>query len=228
MRNQGKVHHFQRQHLDSLNSTERTSGNEGRKQMSRFQRIAFVLIGVGLSIGSSAAAPLAIGTYRITTAVVQVMCPLTVGGSFEARTSAVVGDLAIAEASGVVSGAVQVDLASLQTGIGLRDRHMKDKYLEIGRSSDTFTTAKLEEIRIERAEEGSMPFHGRLTLHGEQHPISGMADLQGQHGGRVCVRARFPISLAAFGIQSPRYLGVGVRDEVQVQVQFTAASTSSH
>jgi len=149
-----------------------------------------------------------------------------VGGD-EARSSAVVGDLAVVDVSGTVDGTVQVDLDTLQTGIGLRDRHMKEKYLEI-RRSDTFTTARLDEIRIERAEEGSMPFHGRLTLHGEQHAISGNADLQEQRGGRVRVHARFPISLAAFGIQPPRYLGVGVRDEVQVQVQFTAVSASGH
>src|SRR5262245_30235560 len=197
--------------------------------MAKFKKIVFVLIGFGLAIGSYAAGPIATGdTYRITTAGVTVMCPLTVGGCFEARTSAAVGDLTLVDASGAVSGAVQVDLATLQTGIGLRDRHMKDKYLEIGRG-DAFTTARLEEIRIERAEEGSMPFHGKLTLHGQQHTISGMADLQGQQAvGRMCVRARFPISLAAFGIQPPRYLGVGVRDEVQVQVQFTAVSASVH
>src|SRR5262245_47054027 len=191
--------------------------------MARFQKIACVLIGFGLSMGSFAAKPLATDTYRVTTAVVTVMCPLTVGGSFEARTSAVVGDLAVADGSGAVSGAVEVDLATLQTGIGLRDRHMKENYLEI-HHSETFTRARLEEIRIERAEEGSMPFHATLTLHGEQHPIRGMADLQEQRDGHVCVRARFPISLAAFSIQPPRYLGVGVRDEVQVQVQFTAVS----
>src|SRR5262245_51530224 len=128
--------------------------------MARFKRIAFVLIGFGLAIGSSAAGPLATGeTYRVSTGAVTVICPLTIGGSFEARTSAVVGDVAVADASGAVSGAVQVDLATLQTGIGLRDRHLKDTYLEIGRG-ETFTTARLEEIRIERAEEGSMPFHG--------------------------------------------------------------------
>src|SRR5262245_38029570 len=172
--------------------------------MMRFKRIVGVLIGIGLAIGSSAAGSettddryrIATGdTYRVTNAVVTVMCPLTVGGSFEARTSAVVGDVALADASGAVSGAVQVDLATLQTGIGLRDRHMKDKYLEISRS-DTFATARLEEIHLERAEEGSMQFHGMLTLHGEQHTISGMADLQRQRrDGGVRVRARFPISL---------------------------------
>ncbi len=195
--------------------------------MLRVRRIAFVFIACGLAIGSYAAGPIATGdTYRISTAGVTVICPLTVGGSFEARTSALTGDLILADASGRVDGAIQVDLAKLETGIGLRDEHMKDKYLEI-RRSETFATARIEDIRIERAEEGSVPFQGKLTVHGEQHEISGTADLQRQQrDGALRVRTRFPISIAAFGIQPPRYLGVGVRDQVQVQVQFTAVAAT--
>ena len=195
--------------------------------MVRVKTFAVLLIGLGLTIGSSASVPQATSnTYRVTTGLVAVICPLTVGGSFEARTSAIVGDMTFADPSSVVTGAVQVDLATLETGIGLRDRHMKDVYLEI-RRGDTFATARLEEIRIERAE-GRTPFHATLSVHGEQRPISGVADLQGQRDGGVRVRARFPISLAAFGIQPPRYLGVGVQDEVQVQVTFTAATAPSY
>jgi len=195
------------------------------KAMTRFKKLAALLIVIGLAVGSSAAGARAThDSYRITTALVTVICPLTVGGSIEARTNALVGDLAVAHGSDAVFGAVQVDLATLETGIKLRDTHMK-KYLEINRG-DTFAKARLEEIHIERTDGGEMPFHGTLTLHGERHTISGMADLQGQQpDGGVRVRARFPISLAAFGIQPPRYLGVGVQDEVQVQVQFTAVST---
>ncbi len=73
--------------------------------------------------------------------------------------------------------------------------------------------------------------NGEITIRrikGSLKTTQPLADLQGQRGGRVCVHARFPISLAAFGIQPPRHLGVGVRDEVQVQVQFTAVSASGH
>jgi len=193
--------------------------------MTRINKGAFAFVAFSLAAASFAADLLTTGdTFRITTAGVTVICPLTVGGSFEARTNGVSGNLALADTSGAVNGAVEVDLGTLQTGIGLRDRHMKDKYLEVSRG-DMFATARLDEIRIARAEEGSVPFQGKLTLHGEQHAISGIAELQRQRDGALRVRARFPISLAAFRFQPPRYLGVGVRDEVQVQVQFTALST---
>ena len=74
--------------------------------------------------------------------------------------------------------------------------------------------------------EGRSPFRGTLNLHGERRPISGVAELQPQHDGGVRVRARFPVSLAAFGIDPPRYMGAGVQDEVEVQVTFTAGASA--
>jgi hypothetical protein len=192
--------------------------------MGTFKKTVIGLFGFGLAIASAAALPTdRSGTYRISTPGVSVLCPLTVGGSFEARTKSLVGDLAFADASGAINGAARVELDTLQTGIGLRDQHMKEKYLEI-HQGDTLTTATLDQIRLERVEGKEIPFQGQLTLHGQQHMISGTADVIPQHDVGVRVRARFPISLAAFGIRPPRYLGVGVQDEVLVQVQFTAVS----
>jgi polyisoprenoid-binding protein YceI len=194
------------------------------RRVAQTRPIALLIV-LGLTIRVSAAtAQTTRNTYYITNARVAVMCALTAGASFKAQSTAVVGSLALANGSHALSGVVEVDLATLETGIALRDRHMRDIYLEI-RRGDNFATARLEEIYIDHSE-GSTPFHGMLILHGQQHAISGVVDLQGQHDGGVSVRARFPISLAAFGIPPPRYLGVGVQDEVQVQVTFTAVPRS--
>src|SRR5262249_51455905 len=77
------------------------------KAMTRFKKLAALLIVIGLAVGSSAAGARAThDSYRITTALVTVICPLTVGGSIEARTNALVGDLAVAHGSDAVFGAV--------------------------------------------------------------------------------------------------------------------------
>jgi polyisoprenoid-binding protein YceI len=157
-------------------------------------------------------------SYRVTDGHVDVACTLTTGGGFEARTTTVGGGLNPVDGWRAFSGAVQVDLATLETGIGLRNTHMKEIYLETSRGA-TYATARVDNIRIDRAE-GHGPFDAMLTLHGEQHPISGVVDLQTRRDGAVSVRARFPVSLAAFDIRPPRYLGVGVEDEVHVQVTF--------
>ena len=67
---------------------------------------------------------------------VRVLCPLTIGGSFEAKTNALSGELVVDPTkSGAIDGALAVDLRTLQTGIGLRDDHMREGYLEVQKLS---------------------------------------------------------------------------------------------
>ncbi len=122
-----------------------------------------------------------------------------------------------------------MDLTTLDTGIGLRNTHMRDKYLEVGKG-DGYTQAVLSDITLAEGDpatfEGKTNFTGTLTLHGQRKPIKGEARLQ-RRGSAVAVEATFPVVLQDFGIAKPRYLGVGVRDEVQVHVRFTAAPSGT-
>src|SRR5918992_896095 len=88
-------------------------------------------------------------TLQVKSGEVSVICPLTVGGSFEAKTDIVKGEVTVAGPSQPLSGALQVDLQSLETGIGLRDRHMKNNYLEIEKGVE-YAAARLEDIRVEK------------------------------------------------------------------------------
>src|SRR5262249_958168 len=74
-----------------------------------------------------------VGTsLRVSEGSIAVLCPLTVGGNFEAKSNALNGELVLdPRDNGTVSGEIAVDLRTLQTGIGLRDSHMRDKYLEV-------------------------------------------------------------------------------------------------
>ena len=72
-----------------------------------------------------------------------------------------------------------------------------------------------------RAGRHETTFSGTLTLHGVRRVIEGEADLR-RRDGRMRVEAAFLLSLDAFGIPPPRYLGIGVRDAVEVTVRFDA------
>lgn len=159
-------------------------------------------------------------TYRVSGGDVTVVCPLTVGGSFEAKTKNVSGEVAAApDASGAVQGAVKVDLQTLETGIGLRDRHMRDNYLEVTKGPE-YAVATIEGIKVDR-KAGKTSFNGTLLLHGQRKDISGTAELKEQNG-RIRVQAEFPLSVSQFAIPQPTYLGVGVKDQIQVKVTMTA------
>jgi polyisoprenoid-binding protein YceI len=159
-------------------------------------------------------------TYRVSGGEVTVVCPLTVGGSFEAKTKNVSGEVGSApDASGTVPGAVKVDLQTLETGIGVRDRHMRDKYLEVNKGPE-FAVATIEGIKIDK-KEGKTSFNGTLLLHGQRKEISGTAEVKEQ-SGRIRVQAQFPLSVSEFAIPQPTYLGVGVKDQLEVKVTMTA------
>jgi polyisoprenoid-binding protein YceI len=160
---------------------------------------------------------------HVASGQVRVTCPMTVGGSFEARTSALAGTLTLASASpAIYSGALTVDLRTLDTGIELRDDHLRNEYLEVGKG-DGFATAVLSAVGLGNVDaytvQGRTAFTGMLQLHGVTKPIAGQADIK-RSTGSMRVDATFPVTLTDFGIAKPQYLGVGVKTVVQVKVSL--------
>jgi len=179
-------------------------------------------IGVfAIALMIAAAAPAgAADAYKVSSGEVTVMCPLTVGGSFEAKTKNLSGDVTPAsDEQGAVRGALKVELQTLETGIGIRDRHMKNNYLEVEKGPG-FATATIEDIRVEKLE-GKTVFTAMLSLHGQKKKVSGAAELQ-QKDGKIRVQAQFPVKVSEFEIPAPTYLGVGVKDEIQIKVSLMA------
>lgn len=161
---------------------------------------------------------------------VRVRCRLTVGGSFDAATSAISGTLRQTGPDASYAGTLRVDLVPLDTGIELRNDHLRETYLEVARG-ERFRHAALTGIELAvplapDAARHKTPFSGTLSLHGVERAITGKAELS-RRDGRLRVEAEFSLSLKVFDIPPPRYLGVGVRDRVGVLVTFDAVSGPS-
>lgn len=161
---------------------------------------------------------------------VRVACPLTIGGSFDARTRMVSGSLQVsASTTDPLAGEIIVELGELDTGIGLRNQHLRDNYLEVGKGPE-FARAVLSHVRMNglnaAAPEGKGTFSGTLRLHGAERPVAGQVEVR-KAGAGLRVRASFPVSIKDFGIAEPRYLGVGVKDQVTVQVNLELISSET-
>ena len=117
-----------------------------------------------------------------------------------------------------------VDLRTLDTGIGLRTEHMQANYLEVDRAAG-YDQAVLSDIDVAGlkpdAPEGKARFSASLALHGVTRSVSGQAEVR-RDGAGLKVKASFPVQLSNHMIPEPRYLGVGVKDQVTVEVTFTA------
>jgi polyisoprenoid-binding protein YceI len=186
---------------------------------------------LGLLVLTPAESPGAEGpSFRLSGADVRITVPVKPGGAFEAKTTALSGTLTLGTSSPVLlKGEISVDLATIDTGIGLRNQHLREKYLEISRGRG-FDQAVLSEIRLSQADgegfQGKTPFAGKLLLHGVSRDVAGTAEIR-REGTANLVEASFPLTLTDFGIEPPEYLGVGVANKLLVKVRFSATPGSA-
>lgn len=123
-----------------------------------------------------------------------------------------------------LSGEVKCQLEALDTGINLRNKHMREKYLQ----TDKFPSAtfKLAPLKLPQAFlEGDFssddePFSGDLTFHGETRKISGSVNLKRQ-GKLLPMEFMFKVKLTDFKISPPSFMAVTMKDEVDVGVALT-------
>jgi len=193
------------------------------------KRDSLQVLRILLVLSLSAALVSAAGaSWRIGESEVSVKCPMTVGGSFDARTTSVSGTLAENTARpSALEGSVAVDLRTLDTGIALRNDHLREKYLEVDKGAG-YAQAVLSDVVLQGlnadAPAGKGSFTGSLMLHGVKKTVSGPVEIR-QAGTGWRVRASFPVNLPDYNIDKPRYLGVGVKDTVQVSVTVTVTQS---
>jgi len=132
------------------------------------------------------------------------------------------GELRIDEQS--LQGEARFRLNVLDTGIALRNRHMKEKYLETTKWPD----AEIVDIKIklpvnsQDKEEISMEnlsFEGLLSLHGKKKPVIGKASVN-LSTNQLELNCEFKIKVTDFGIELPSFMGVTVVDDVTVKISI--------
>ena len=101
---------------------------------------------------------------------------------------------------------------------------MLKRYLEVDRG-EVFATAMLTEIAVcGLTPVGVGRFEGMLTVHGVTRAVRGTIEVEG--GPEVFrARAAFSLRLPDFAIAKPRYLGVGVKDGIEVVVTLELRAT---
>lgn len=124
-----------------------------------------------------------------------------------------------------VRGVLTLDLNSFDTGMKMRNEHMKTKYLQ----TDRFPTAKLEidsatilsAPLIEGAKIDHGDFAGKLTMHGVTRDVHGTftADYA---AAKLSIDANFEVAINDFGITKPSYMGVSVDDKIPVHIVSSA------
>ena len=117
---------------------------------------------------------------------------------------------------------VTVPLASLQTGIGLRDKHMREKYLEVQKYPDAVLELPWSAVKLPedgQTSQGTAP--GKMSLHGKTKDVQVKYRIV-RTGNRFQVTGNIPLNLKDYDIDVPSYLGVTVQPDIDTSASFTA------
>jgi polyisoprenoid-binding protein YceI len=114
------------------------------------------------------------------------------------------------DTGGMLSGDFSVILDSFDTGMNLRNEHMRDKYLETKKYPKA--TFKLDSFKMS---DTPTAFSGDLTLKGATKKINGKMSVKSKK-----VMATFMVNLGDFPIGVPSWKEISMAKEVEVTVEF--------
>ncbi len=116
---------------------------------------------------------------------------------------------------------VSVPMRNLTTGIALRDKHMKEKYLQV----DRFTTAELSvarsALKVPANGEAGGDATGTMKLHGQTKSVT-FHYMAKRDGGSLKVAGTVHVNMSDYGMEIPSFMGVKVKPDVDVTVKFGA------
>lgn len=139
------------------------------------------------------------------------------GLKIEGKTS----ELEVAEGDGKIK--VVVPLANLNTGISLRNKHMREKYLEVAKYPRAELVVDRSALSTPaEGSEASGSATGSMSIHGRTKPVVFRYSAR-QSNGAYAVTGSTRINIKDFGIDVPSYLGVTVKPDIDINVRFSAA-----
>lgn len=161
------------------------------------------------SVGSIVLFTTATACWAASTGDIKLNVTLKPAGSFIAESHQVlIQGSAVRKGPQVMASNIVLPVSTLKTGIALRDEHMTKKYMEC----DKFPNAILTHAT---GKDGK--FTGELMVRNVRRPISGTYSINGN-----TFTGHFTVRSSDFGIAKARYMGVGVSDDVGVDITLPA------
>ena len=146
--------------------------------------------------------------------------PLTIEGS----GTGLAGALKLIDATHT-EGEVSFPLKNLSTQLAKRDEHMQKhldcEHFAIAKFTPTVLPWSDPSLALTQAV-SSAPFEGKMTLRGVEKPIKGKVSSKPGSQGKVEFTFVFDVNILDFSIPVPSYLGVSMKEIVEVTVNAPA------
>jgi polyisoprenoid-binding protein YceI len=152
--------------------------------------------------------------------------------TFTGKTNAVSGSINFDPATKTGSGTVVIDVAAIDTGIPLRNDHMKSAgWMDAAK----YPTIKFETGKVQKLSGDNYKITGKLTLHGVTREVTTTARVRyraageatkavGFDGDVLQISSKFVIKLSDFGINVPANLKTKVSNQVTLSVSAYATA----
>ncbi|WP_297337534.1 YceI family protein [Algoriphagus sp.] len=112
-----------------------------------------------------------------------------------------------------------VDLNTIKTGIGLRDSHMRENYLETDQFPFAEFTGKMSQIPVlEQGVKTPVIAQGKFKIHGVEREIEVVGFLTLLQNGKVELKASFEILLSDYQIPIPKLVFYELAESQKVTV----------
>lgn len=111
----------------------------------------------------------------------------------------------VVEEGGKYNGTLLVDVRGFETGIKKRDGHVQD-YLDS-------KSHPVSSLVLKKVEQKTNSFEGDLTIKGKTKAIFGYFKMDASH-----LKAIFKVKVSDYPIGKVSYLGFGIEDEIEVEV----------
>ncbi|QRK07398.1 YceI family protein [Archangium violaceum] len=118
-----------------------------------------------------------------------------------------------------------VPLATLKTGIDLRDRHMQEKYLEVAKYPEAVLEVLWTAIKLpENGQTVTQTTNGKMTIHGKTKEVPVTYTVK-RNGDVYEASGKVPLNLKDYDINIPNYMGVTVKPDIETAVSFSFKKT---
>lgn len=124
-----------------------------------------------------------------------------------------------AELEKSVSGSISLPIESIKTGIDMRDRHMRERYLEAAKYPDAVLTFK--DLALKDGD-STIELPALFKIHGVEKPVKVKADLH-VDAKSISAKGHFEVNLTDYGIEIPSYAGIKVADKVEISAEVKGA-----
>lgn len=115
-----------------------------------------------------------------------------------------------------------VDLNTLDTGIGLRDSHMRENYLETEKFPFAEFTGKIDQTsNLEIGKRTPVTARGVFKIHGVERQIAVAGHLTKLQNGKIELEASFVIELSDYKIPIPKLVFYELAEQQKVTINAT-------